>query len=322
MAQPQTSPQVAPIDPEVRIKYPRGALLAEPSRPSISKLPFEMQTAIFKAASGPQIFFTEITLSGGVEVSRSAFAGLALTCRLARYIFTRYRTLYRLCGVDNHTVWRWVDSAHDIYYVTRDRLQRALLSRQPVLVHERFTRVMMLNIAADLSFMGEHPRRDAMTRLWNVFPAMRQIHVLVPRGPLRTPVPQWTAETMVLGDLPREQIIAPPGQDPEMWWAVMYQLKRTCGRILETENGFAGRVTPEICGRTAEMRIIPEIPVPTAEKRTLTGPPAMMDAVGTMDDIAASDTSDEVMVDDDNGAATLLMMMLSQAAKSEGQGSV
>ncbi len=136
---------------------------------------------------------------------------------------------------------------------------------------------MMLNVAVDLECLGEHPRRDALIRMWTIFPKMKTLHVFAARDPYLDK-PRWTPEDIVLSELPGLRVLSPPGQDRELWWAVKYQLVRFSSypplglipswaldadqepcrtklvRILDAEAGWDGRVPPQVQGHLVHMR--------------------------------------------------------------------
>src|SRR5690606_38347063 len=102
-------------------------------------------------------------------------------------------------------------------------------------------------------YLGEHPRHDAIVRIWNLFPSLRTLHILAPKGPPHTPPLLATPETLVLSDIPSNQVVAAPHQDRELWLAVRYQVKKVCARILTTENGWHGRYYPEVVGHLTSL---------------------------------------------------------------------
>ncbi|KAK0624718.1 hypothetical protein B0T17DRAFT_250872 [Bombardia bombarda] len=228
-----------------------GASCADPDKFSLAHLPYEIQKAIFEAATGPQIFFVEAT-STGLIVSDPAYKGLAQTCRLSREIFLKYKPT--LCKFKGNKCW--ADLCHDIFYLHADyQSPPHFVSRHSPQSNpfDRFDRSMMTNIAVDLHYLGQHPRRDATERLWVIFPSMRKLHVFVPKGPPHTEAPIYTPETLALADLADSAVVAPANQDKELWWAVKYNLKRGCFRI-ESENGSRERNANIVFGHVATTR--------------------------------------------------------------------
>ncbi|KXX78702.1 hypothetical protein MMYC01_204593 [Madurella mycetomatis] len=228
-----------------------GTTRADNSRPSIADLPYEMQASIFEAAMGPQVFFMEIA-NEVLTFSRPADKGLALACRLSREIYIKSK---KLCEFGSN--FHWVDPEQDIFYLYQDdgmRLVRPSIVNTRLPGGERFDASVLQNVAVDLQYLGEHPRRDAAIRIWTIFPSLKTLHVFVPDGPPRTPALDVTPETLVLCELRRIQVVAPPGQDKELWSAVKYQLIKTCSRILDSENGWNGRTRPEVVGHLTRSR--------------------------------------------------------------------
>jgi hypothetical protein len=223
-----------------------GTLQADPSQPttSIANLPYEMQVAIFEAAITPQIFFVEIDDSGLVVLPPTQ-NGMARACRLSREIYTANKEP-RMFGGRRY----WVNSEQDMFYLHKDRVPRYDMDYQPG-AHFDGIRDIMHIIAVDLEYLDQHPRREALVRTLTVFRAMKEMCVLVPKGPLRSPTPAWTADNMALERMPDKQVVAAPRQDQELVWAVKYQLKRTCARILSEDNHWLDRATPKVTFYTA-----------------------------------------------------------------------
>ncbi len=246
-------------------KHAPGTTTADPSRPSIANLPYEIQAAIFEAAIEPQIFFMDIT-NAMLTFARPADKALGLTCQLSREIYLRAKTLHRF-GPHSH----WVDPERDIFYLHKDdpvpRAPRpnSLETRMPD--GEEFDRRVVQNVAVDLEYLGPHPRHDPIVRIWVVFPHLRSIHIFVPKGPPQTPALRSSPETLVLSDIPSKKIVAAPGYDNELWLAVRYQVKKVCARILTTENGWQGRHNPDVVGHCTSLRGTPPPAIPDKPER-------------------------------------------------------
>ncbi|KAK4144921.1 uncharacterized protein C8A04DRAFT_36275 [Dichotomopilus funicola] len=236
-----------------------GTSWDNPDELSLAVFPYELQAAVFKAAvAPPQIIFTEIK---GDEMifSEPINKGLALACKLSREFYLRCKTRHRF---NRHLTW--VDPGRDIFYLHKDnhlfRSQRPA-SPQTVTVPTIgfYNKAVVKNIAVDLQYLGPHPRHEALVRLWTIFPALRSVHVLVPKGEPGTPTPITRPDTLVLSDMPIRQIVAAPGCANELWLAVRYQMKKVCGRILETEEAWSHRQVPDVFGHLAGL-------VPSAEE--------------------------------------------------------
>jgi hypothetical protein len=233
-------------------KHAPGATQADLTRPSIATLPYEIQVAIFEAAMDPQIFFVDIT-NNHRTFTRPAAKALGLACLLSREVYIKSKTLH-MFGQRYH----WVDPDRDIFYLRKDdpvpRTHRPTDQETNLPRAEGFDASAVRNVAVDLLYLGDHPRHDPVIRLWTLFPEMRAIHVFVPKGPPQTPVPRATPDTLVLSAIPSNQIVAAPGHDRELWLAVRYQVKKVCARILDNENGWRGRVHPEVAGHLTSLR--------------------------------------------------------------------
>lgn len=235
-------------------KHVPGATPADTTRPSIARLPYEIQVAIFEAAAqAPQIIFMEIS-AGVMTFSRPAEKALGLVCQLAREVYTKHRTLHKF-GDQFH----WVDRENDIFYLRRDdpvpRAHRPNTQDlvPPPLGHHFDPRVVE-NVAVDLQYLGEHPRHDAIVRVWAMFRFLKALHIFVPKGPLQSPVPDSTPDSLAVAPIPPAHVVAPPGHDRELWLAVRYQVKKVCARILATDNGWFGRVQPDVVGHLTSVR--------------------------------------------------------------------
>ena len=248
-------------------KHAPGTTRADPSRPSVAALPYEIQVAIFEAAAGPQVLFLDI-VHDSLAFAQPADMALALTCQLSREIFLKSKTRHRF-GDRAY----WVDPLRDIFYLSGDdpvpRTPRPNVLESRVPEGEAFDRRVVRHVAVDLAYLGEHPRYDPLVRIWVVFPHLRAIHVLVPRGPPQTPALHSTSASLLLSDIAGTHVVAAPGMDNEMWFAVRYQVKKVCTRILTTENGWHGRHNPDVVGHLTGLRW----PVP----QPLPPPPVVVD---------------------------------------------
>ncbi|KAK4157875.1 hypothetical protein C8A00DRAFT_29260 [Chaetomidium leptoderma] len=237
-------------------KHAPGATQADSTKPSIATLPYEIQVAIFEAAMDPQVFFMDIT-NDILTFSRPADKALGLACQLSREIYLKSKTLYEF-GDQFH----WLDPGRDIFYLSRDdpvpRAQRPNYLDIKLPGGDKFDRRVVQNVALDLQYMGHHPRHDAIVRVWTVFPHIRTIHILVPKGPPQTPALQSTPDTLALSAIPSTQVVALPGHDNELWLAVRYQVKKVSTRILDTENGWHGRCTLDVVGHFTSLRGTPQ----------------------------------------------------------------
>jgi hypothetical protein len=248
---PSMSRAVSPPPVRMPQKHAPGATRADPTKPSIATLPYELQVAIFEAAAGPQVIFMDIT-DDVLTFARPADQGLAQTCQLARQIYVQSRTLRRF-GDHAH----WIDSERDIFYLYRDDpvvhtpRPNSLNTRMPK--GETFDSQVIQNVAVDLQYLGVHPRFDPVVRIWIIFPHLRTIHIFVPSGPPQTPTLRSTPETLALSIIPGFQVVAAPGMDKELWYAVRYQIKKVCARILTTENGWHGRSNPDVVGHLTSL---------------------------------------------------------------------
>ncbi|KAK0733984.1 hypothetical protein B0T26DRAFT_46941 [Lasiosphaeria miniovina] len=241
-----------------------GTLQHDHARPSLARLPFEIQSMIFEVASGHQVFFVEADDDGLIFMDPNQKV-LAHVCRLSREIYTKGKSM---C-FDTARIPFWVNPREDIFYLHVDRtpptpqqqhfpyitrrrdaqmgLQQLSLSRDK--------RSMIQNVAVDLQYMGEYPRRNAAIRLWSLFPSIKMLHLFVPRGPIQSPAPVWTADNLVLQPISSSQIVAPPGQQREMFYTVMYHIKKTFSLIMLADNGANGLTTaPQVCGHVAYIR--------------------------------------------------------------------
>jgi hypothetical protein len=232
-------------------KHAPGATRADQTKPSIATLPYEIQVAILEAAAGPQLIFMGIN-NDVLTFARPTGQGLAQVCQLARQTYLKSRALHRF-GDQAY----WIDPEHDIFYLYRDDpvihtpRPNSLDTRLPK--GEPFDGHVVQNVAVDLQYLGLHPRFDPVVRIWIIFPNLRTIHVFVPNGPPQTPALRSTPETLVVNTIPGAQIVAAPGMDKELWYAVRYQIKKVCARILTTENGWHGRSNPEVVGHLTSL---------------------------------------------------------------------
>ncbi|KAH6854182.1 hypothetical protein B0I37DRAFT_388294 [Chaetomium sp. MPI-CAGE-AT-0009] len=199
-------------------KHAPGTTQADMTKASIATLPYEIQVAIFDAAMEPQVIFMDI-VNGSLTFTPPTDKTIGLACQLSREIYCKNKTLRQL---GKHHVW--VDSGRDIFYLRSDdpiprahRPSERWEAAHPV--HEPFYLRVVRNIAVDLQYLGEHPRHDAMVRIWSLFPHMRALHVLVPKGPPQTPALRATPEGLVLSDIPIAHIVAAPKLDNELWLA-------------------------------------------------------------------------------------------------------
>ncbi len=246
-------------------KHAPGTTRADPHKPSVAALPYEIQVAIFEAAAGPQVLFCDI-INDSLAFTPPADLALAQACHLSRAIFLKSKTLHRF-GARAY----WINPAADIFYLSRD--DPVLRTPRPNVLEARppdgeaFDRRVVRHVAVDLAYLGEHPRYDPLVRIWVVFPHLRAIHVLVPRGPPQTPALHSTPASLLLSDIAGTHVVAAPGMDNELWFAVRYQVKKVCARILTTENGWHGRHNPEVVGHLTGLRWPvpqPVVPVPAA----------------------------------------------------------
>ncbi|KAK4105923.1 hypothetical protein N658DRAFT_137755 [Parathielavia hyrcaniae] len=244
-----------------RTRRASGAKAAVPGKPSLAALPYELQASIWEAAIEAQMIFMDIA-KGRLVITSPADKGLARACSLSREIYTRNKELHRL-GENSY----WVDQDHDIFYLRSD--DRIPGNWDPITRPSAPTHDISLpavdgidldiihNLAVDLYYLGSHPREHAIVRLWILFPGIRRLHILVPKGPAGTPAPKLTPETVLLSDIPNLQIVgAPDRTGKELWLAVRYQVKRACNRILTTENGWMGRYLPEVVGHLTDVRAV------------------------------------------------------------------
>jgi hypothetical protein len=234
-------------------KHAPGTTQADTTKASIATLPYELQAAIFDAAMEPQVIFMDI-VDGSLTFTPPADRTIGHACQLSREIYCKNKKL-RVLGKD----CVWVDSSRDIFYLRSDdpipRAHRP--SERWESTHQLeapFYLRAIRNVAIDLQYLGEHPRHDAMVRIWSLFPHMRALHVLVPKGPPQTPALQTTPEGLVLSEIPIAHIVAAPKHDKELWLAVRYQVKKVCSRILTVENGWQGRHMPEVYGHLTSLR--------------------------------------------------------------------
>jgi hypothetical protein len=234
-----------------------GTTQDEPGRLSLAMLPYELQVAVFDAAVDTQIIFVGLH-SSELFFSKPADVGLALACQLSR---ARYLKGKKLCRFVRQCFW--VDPERDIFYLFEDKLpfsRLALHAERPSvadirqLVNDSYAHQAIKNVALDLQYLGAHPRFDPVVRVWTLFPSLRTIHILVPKGPLHTPRLSSVSENLVLSPIPSTQIVAAPGHDKELWLAVRYQVKKICTRLLETHNGWDGRYDPEVVGHLTSLR--------------------------------------------------------------------
>ncbi|KAK4128965.1 hypothetical protein N657DRAFT_652511 [Parathielavia appendiculata] len=252
----------------------RGATAAVSEKLTLAALPYELQANIWEAAIEPQIIFMDI-VEGRLGITSPADKALARVCSLSREIYTKKKKLLKL-GAHSY----WVDPDHDIFYFRGDRVPSTwdAISRPSAPNHgfglptvDGFDRNIIQNVAVDLYYLGSHPREHAIVRLWILFPGIRSLHILVPKGPPGTPVPKLAPETVVLSDIPNLQIVGPPdGDAKELWLAVRYQVKRACNRILSTENGWMGRHLPEVVGHLTDWE--PETAGYIVDSRRLNDP--------------------------------------------------
>ncbi|KAK4240823.1 hypothetical protein C8A03DRAFT_12917 [Achaetomium macrosporum] len=229
-----------------------GVIRADQSRPSLARLPYEIQVLIFEAALGIQVFFVEHT-NNALTISRSAGKALGLTCRLSREIYIKQR---RLCQFGDQL--HWVDPKRDIFYLYKDddfpnvpwvRDSDAVAR----LADDNIDRRVIRNVAVDLEYLGAHPRYLPLTRIWSLFSSMRTLHIFIPKGPVRTPALPATPDTLVLSDLPKNQIVAAPNADLEHWLAVKYQVMKACTRMLDAEAGWHVRSKPDVVGHLTSL---------------------------------------------------------------------
>ncbi|KAH8891879.1 hypothetical protein GQ53DRAFT_139285 [Thozetella sp. PMI_491] len=222
-----------------------GLVAMDPTKLSVAHVPYEIQVMIFEAASDLQILFVAIDDKSISLASDPIQYGLAATCRMARRVFLRGKVR----ALDRY----WVDPARDIFYLRDDLMPIRFRYRYLQEALQKYNRDMMLNVAIDLECLGEHPRRDALIRMWTIFPKMKTLHVFAARDPYEDK-PKWNPEDIVLDELPGLRVLSPPGQDRELWWAVKYQLNKTCIRILDAEAGWDGRVPPQVQGHLVHNR--------------------------------------------------------------------
>ncbi|KAL2166280.1 hypothetical protein VTG60DRAFT_2985 [Thermothelomyces hinnuleus] len=244
-------------------KHAPGTTPANLNKPSIANLPYELQVAIFEAAVERQIFFVEIS-NDVLRFSSPSGRAIGLACQLSREIYLKGKVL-KMFGNKPH----WLDPDRDIFYLWKDdpvpRANRPTDFESSVLRGDAFDERVVRNVAVDLGYLGEHPRHDAIVRIWNLFPSLRTLHILAPKGPPHTPPLLATPETLVLSDIPSNQVVAAPHQDRELWLAVRYQVKKVCARILTTENGWHGRYYPEVVGHLTSLWVAQSEREPEAE---------------------------------------------------------
>ncbi|KAL2019812.1 hypothetical protein VTK56DRAFT_9163 [Thermocarpiscus australiensis] len=231
-----------------------GTTRADMARPSLASLPYELQLAIFEAATGPQVFFMEI-VNNVLTFFGPPYRGLSSACQLSRQVYTKGK---RLCAFGSKRYW--VNSELDIFFLSRDDpvgFVRPSVSSVKQLEGDKFKQSVILNVAVDLQYLGEHPRYEAAIRIWLLFTSFETLHVFIPMGPPHTPALKATPETLVLSAVPATQIVAAPSQDRELWLAVKYQLKRVYTKILASENGWNGRPKPDIVGHLTSLRVAP-----------------------------------------------------------------
>jgi hypothetical protein len=232
-------------------KHAPGTTVADPSKPSIANMPYELQVAIIEAATGPQVIFLDI-VNDTVSFAPPANMALAMACRLTRQHYLKGKRLHRF----GHRAY-WIDRDFDIFYLSRDdpipRVSRpnSQSSRPPS--GAIFDPRAVHHVAVDLQYLGPHPHYDPLVRIWSVFPHMKAIHVLVPKGPPQTPALQATPATLALSDIAGAHVVAAPGMDRELWFAVRYQVKKMCARILAAENGWHGRYNPDVLGHLTSL---------------------------------------------------------------------
>ncbi|KAL2123089.1 hypothetical protein VTJ04DRAFT_3544 [Mycothermus thermophilus] len=231
-----------------------GTCPADPSKPSLADLPYELQAAIFEAAAaGPQVVFVDIA-NNKLTFTPPADQVLARVCRLSREIYLKDKVLRR---VGDHIFW--LDSDRDIFYIRSDdpvpRVHRAhtVYDMPRLQWHGPFDKKLVRNVGVDLHYLGDFPRHDAIIRIWSVFPYLNAIHVFVPKGPPRTPAPPATPETLVLSRIPCAQVVAAPGRDKEMWLAVRYQVRKVCDRIMNGEHSPDPRPIPKVIGHFTSL---------------------------------------------------------------------
>jgi hypothetical protein len=234
-----------------KIRAP-GVIIADPTKPSLARVPYEIQLLIFEAALGTQVFFVEIA-NNTLTISRSAGKALGLTCRLARAIYTNERILCQF-GDQVH----WVDPKGDIFYVYKDDDRPQIpwareADAMPDLVDNNIDRRVIRNVAVDLQYLGVHPRFLPLIRIWSIFSSLTTIHIFVPKGPVRTKALEATPDTLLLSDMPKNQIVAAPDADLEHWLAVKYQVIRACTRMLDTEAGWHSRSKPDVVGHLTSL---------------------------------------------------------------------
>lgn len=245
----QGPPSIPTIETPPKIRHALGATVADPEKLSLGHLPYELQTRIFRAASGPQFFFLTTQPGGLALVGPPAQKGIGLTCRLAREIYTEDKTLH---VIENRVYW--VDPENDIFYVqdkTREPDYMTWLRRRPtpvpVISDEQLAsidRTFMRNIAVDFDDFG-FPNSEVYLERYvcPVFPHIRELHVLVAKGHPEIPTRRWTAETLVIEDMPKTEVLASPVTGiREMWYMIEYHLKKH----LASRGGWPNGQVPEV----------------------------------------------------------------------------
>ncbi|KAL1842098.1 hypothetical protein VTJ49DRAFT_6080 [Mycothermus thermophilus] len=239
--------------PGVRKAHAPGTCPADPGKPSLAALPYELQAAIFEAAAaGPQVIFMDIA-NNQLTFSPPADQVLSRVCRLSREIYLKGKMLHRF----GQRMF-WLNRYRDIFYLRSDdpvpRLLRPTTQElPPVPVGDAFDRRLVHNVGVDLQYLGHFPRHDAVIRVWSVFPYLTAIHIFVPKGPPRTPALQCAPETLMLSTIPSAQVVAAPGHDKELWLAVRYQIRKVCTRIMASDHGWLGRTLPDVVGHFTSL---------------------------------------------------------------------
>jgi hypothetical protein len=231
-----------------------GTCRAEEGKISLADLPYEMQRAIFDAATGPEIIFMRIK-DNVVSVSAPIHKGLALACRLSREIYLKSKVLSRF-GSRRY----WVDPDRDLFYLDDGdpipRAQRPDWHSRPAsrLKGDIFDPSVLRHVAVDLEYMGSYPFcHFPLIRIWTLFPKLEAIHIFVPKGPPQTPAVKARPGTLRLEPIPSTLVVAAPRHDKELWLAVRYQVRKVCTRILETEHGWNGRTVPQVVGHLTSL---------------------------------------------------------------------
>ncbi|KAM7199321.1 hypothetical protein V8F33_004569 [Rhypophila sp. PSN 637] len=227
------NPRTARFQTPKKITNAYGATVADPTKRSLGTLPYELQTRIFQAASGPQFFFLNVQNGTLAILSRPAQKGISLACRLAREVYTKDKAFFVIGNK-----YYWVDSDNDIFYfqdTARPLDYMRWLRRRPHPVPviadeilENINREFMHNVAFDFDDFG-YPNSEMWLERYvcPLFPNIKEMHVLIPKGHREMPDPKWTPETLVIQDMPKMEVLRSPTTGVrEMWYMIEYHLKK------------------------------------------------------------------------------------------------